>query len=104
MVELENNYKVYVLKYGLLGKYDLKINNDMFGTIINIDKWEDIDDWGFDINCFKATIQLNNNKKIVIRDGYTRTLFSKYDLVKADIVKELVDKNELTKIKDYVVC
>lgn len=103
MVKLENGNEVYVLKYRLLRRYDLKINNNMFGTIVNIDKWEDIDDWGLAINCFKVTIKLNNNKKVIIKDDYTRTIFSKYDIVKADIMKELINKNELSQIKNYVI-
>lgn len=104
MVSLEKNEKVYVLKYGLLfRKYNLKIDKNMFGTIISIKKWEDIDEFGLDIDCFEATIMLDNGKKMVARDYYSRTLFSKYDLVKADIVNKLINKNELAKIKNYIV-
>jgi hypothetical protein len=99
MVDLHIGGKVYVFKNKLFGKYNLQIDENMFGEIVYIKQWEELNGWAdVDINRFNVNILLLCGKQICIKDGTASVLFRKYDFIKADVLDKILNyKNKQNK-------
>ena len=76
MLKCKVKDKVKVYKKNLFFN---KIDKIMVGTIEKIEEWKELDTFKYiEYDCYKVIVSVDN-KKITIKDNYSKILFRKYE-------------------------